>query len=52
MDFPKSFNPLDNNISRLLKAIVGDNVLVVQDLESTVDLEFSSNFIQDSRLHL
>ena len=51
MDFPKSFNPLDNNISRLLKAIVGDNVLVVQDLESTVDLEFSSNFIQDSRLH-
>lgn len=51
MDFPKSFNPFDNNISRLLKAIVGDNLFVNQDSESTVDLEFSSNFIQDSHFH-
>ena len=51
MDFPKAFNPFNNYILRLLTAVAGKDVLVLQDSKTIVDLEFSSNFIQDSHFN-
>ena len=48
MDFSRNLNPFNNNILRLLEVVTGKNVVVLQDPKISVDLEFSSNFIQES----